>query len=335
MHIQHHSTLFVSLLMILCTTSISYAHDGSFSFILENDIFTNSDNNYTNGIGFSWTTDSIDNYQADSFVRQWVDLWDFLPFMEESDKVYAAWTLGQEMNTPNDISDPMPPKDDQPYSGILYLDSIFYAHHKRWAHAWHLRLGMVGSSAGAEQSQKEIHKLINSPIPQGWHTQLPNELIVNAGYSGGYLLAQGKFRRLDWRIVPIGSLSVGNYSTALNSGIYFETGWNLANAFGLSALRSGFNTATVVGAGPQNHWSLSFFAAAGGHLVAHYMPLDGTLFRDSRSVDSKPLVGAVSTGLALRHKRFVGSFGISYFSDTFENQRQNTEFGTFSFSWYF
>jgi hypothetical protein len=33
------------------------------------------------------------------------------------------------MHTPNDITIPDPPQTDQPYAGILYLDSVLYA---RW-----------------------------------------------------------------------------------------------------------------------------------------------------------------------------------------------------------
>ena len=61
------------------------------------------------------------------FVRRWADFWSFLPF--------AAMTVPARMrrgpspttHTPDDIRNPNPPKDDQPYAGVLYLDSMIYA----------------------------------------------------------------------------------------------------------------------------------------------------------------------------------------------------------------
>ena len=63
------------------------------------------------------------------------------------------------------------------------------------------------------------------------------------------------------------------------------------DAFGGTSIRNGLNAASTVGVGRVDGWSVSFFGGVGGYGVAHYLPLDGTVFRDSRSVDSKPFVG--------------------------------------------
>ena len=61
-----------------------------------------------------------------------MDFWSFLPHIgNENCKVYAAWTLGQEIFTPDDITLINPPADDQPYAGVLFLDSTLYARSKR------------------------------------------------------------------------------------------------------------------------------------------------------------------------------------------------------------
>jgi hypothetical protein len=78
---------------------------------------------------------------------------------------------------------------------------------------------------------------------------------------------------------------------------------------------------------------VSFFGGVGAYGVAHYLPLDGTVFRDSRSVDSKPVIGMGSFGFCLRRETFTLSFARTFFSDTFETQRQGTDFGTVSVSW--
>ena len=77
-------------------------------------------------------------------------------------------------------------------------------------------------------------------------------------------------------------------------------------------------------------WSVSFFGGVGGYGVAHYLPLDGTVFRDSRSVDSKSFVGTGTVGISVRHHGLVLSLSTTFLSDTFETQRENAKFGTFS-----
>ena len=67
---------------------------------------------------------------------------------------------------------------------------------------------------------------------------------------------------------------------------------------------------------------------------AHYLPLDGTVFHDSRSVDSEPFIGMGSLGLNVRHGGMVVSLAATVFTDTFETQRESASFGTLSMSWF-
>jgi hypothetical protein len=92
-----------------------------------------------------------------SFSR-WVELWDFLPRVGKPDfQTYASWTLGQEMHTPNAITDPDPPLDDQPNAGVLYADNTFHVRRDRWGHTWNVRLGVVGPASQADQLQTWFH----------------------------------------------------------------------------------------------------------------------------------------------------------------------------------
>ena len=66
---------------------------------------------------------------------------------------------------------------------------------------------------------------------------------------------------------------------------------------------------------------MSFFGGLGAYGVAHYLPLDGTVFNDSRSVDSEPFIGMGSLGISARHGGFVLSFAATFLTDAFEDQR--------------
>jgi hypothetical protein len=325
------------LCVVGCATQASAAHDEALTFTIENDLFTHSDNNYTDGVGISWLSADLNTYADDSFISKWGRFWEPLPFvLDEGYTTYASWSVVQEMYTPDSITNPNPPEDDQPYAGILYVDSLLYARKERWQHAWEIKLGVVGPSSLAEGTQKRVHKLIGSEKPQGWHTQLPDEPVVNLGYTVAHLAAEGNACGLaEWRIVPVGTIGLGTYFTGAGLGIYGEVGWNLTNAFGGASLRSGFNAASTVGAGPVNGWSASFFGGLGGFGVIHYLPVDGTVFKDSRSVDSEPFIGTASYGFSMRHGRFTLNCALTYFTDTFKTERKNDQFGTVSLSWFF
>ncbi len=312
-------------------------HGGALTLTIENDTFTGSDNNYTNGIGLGWSTDEVGTYGEGSFVRRWTGFWSFLPFvLDEGYRTYASWTVGQEMHTPDDISDPNPPLTDQPYAGVLYLDSILAARGHRWEHRWSLRLGVVGPASQADDTQDWFHDLTGSDEPMGWDHQLPDELILNAGYDAAYMLVERDLGgSAEFRLVPAGGAAVGNFFTGASLGLYGEVGWNLVDAFGISALRGGFDTSTTLGVGPIENWSFSFFGGLGGFGVAHYLPLDGTVFKDSRSVDSEPFVGSASYGLTLRRGRFVLGLAKTYSTEAFETQTENAEYGTLSVAWFF
>ncbi|PKO31312.1 MAG: hypothetical protein CVU34_17800 [Betaproteobacteria bacterium HGW-Betaproteobacteria-7] len=308
--------------------------DGTLSITVENDFFTGSDNNYTNGIGVTWVSAAV-AADDDSFVGRWTRFWSFLPYVaDDGYKTYASWSVAQEMNTPDDIRDPNPSPDDQPYSGIFYVDSTLYARKQDWAHAWQLKLGVVGPASQADGVQRDYHKLIGADKPRGWDTQLPNEAIVNLTYTVAHLAAAGRAgKSAEWRVVPVATVGLGNYFTGAGVGVYGEVGWNLVDALAAPALRSGLNVASTVGVTPRDRWSVSFFGGVGAYGVAHYLPLDGTVFRNSRSVDSKPVIGTGSIGFAVRRDTFTLSFALTHFSKTFDTQRDDTNFGTLSVSW--
>nr|NJM02881.1 lipid A deacylase LpxR family protein [Desulfobacula sp.] len=327
----------LSLYAVGCLTQPVAAYDGAMTLIIENDTFTGSDDNYTNGVGFSWASDDLDTYGRESFLNKWGRFWAFLPFVKDDGyTTYASWSLVQEIYTPDEITDPDPPGDDQPYAGVLYLDNLLYARKGRWGHVWALKLGVVGPDSRAEDVQKGFHDLIGANEPLGWHNQHPNEPVINLGYTAACLAAEGSAAGLaEWKIVPVGTLGLGTYFTGAGLGIYGEIGWNLVDAFGGAALRTGFNAASTVGIGPVDNLSVAFFGSLGGFAVAHYLPLDGTVFTDSRSVDTEPFVGMASCGFSVRQGRFALSFSTSFFTETFETERNNAEFGTVSLSWYY
>jgi hypothetical protein len=309
---------------------------GAVTLTLENDVLTGSDDAYTNGFGATWVSNDLNAYDDTSLVRRWGELWDFLPFVgDEGYTTYASWTLGQEMHTPDDITLPDPPLSDQPYAGVLYVDSVLYARSERWTHAWNLKLGVTGDASGAASTQRNFHQAIGADEPMGWRTQLPEEPVINLGYTTAYLWKEGDVgKSAQWRLVPVGNVGLGTYFTGAGVGIYGEIGWNLIDALGGTSLRDGLTAASTVGVAPVDRWSVSFFGGIGGHAVAHYLPLDGTVFHDSRSVDTRPFLGNATVGASLRRGRFALSLSATHSTKAFDGQEKGAEFANLSFSWF-
>ena len=307
---------------------------GAWTVTIENDRATGSDNNYTNGLGLAWVSGAVDAGN-DGFVGRWTRMWSFLPFVaDEGYRSYASWSLAQEINTPDEIRRTRAWTTSPTRESCTSTASS--TRKQDWTHAWQLRLGVVGPASQADDTQREFHRVIGADKPRGWHTQLPNEPIVNVSYTVAHLAAAGHAgRSAQWRVVPVATAGLGNYFTGAGLGVYGEVGWNLVDALGITALRSGLNTASTVGVGPQDRWSVSLSGGVGGYGVAHYLPLDGTMFRNSRSVDTKPLIGMATFGITVRNRGFVFFFGRTYFSESFDTERQKPEFGTLSLSWYF
>lgn len=309
---------------------------GAVTVTLENDVLTGSDDAYTNGFGATWVSNDLVNYDEKSPVRRWGELWSFLPFVgDDGYTTYTSLTIGQEMHTPDDITLADPLLSDQPYAGVLYVDSVLYARSERWTHAWDLKLGVTGDASGAASTQREVHEAIGADEPMGWHTQLPDEPVINIGYTTAYLWKAGEVgESAQWRLVPVGNVGLGTYFTGVGVGMYGEIGWNLVDALGGTSLRDGLTAASTVGVAPVDRWSVSFFGGIGGHAVAHYLPLDGTVFHDSRSIDTRPFLGNATVGASLRRGRFVLSLSTTHSTKAFDGQEEGAEYANLSLSYF-
>ena len=73
----------------------------------------------------------------------------------------------------------------------------------------------------------------------------------------------------------------------------------------------------------------------GGFGVARYLPPDETVFEDSPSVDSEPLVGFVSAGLTRRNRWCTLAYLSTGFGKSFATEIERGEYGTLSLAWTF
>lgn len=322
----------------LCVSSAAFGEptSGAISVTIENDAFTGSDDAYSNGVGLTWTSRNVASLSHDNPARAWAKAWAFLPGVSgPGTERYVSLTLAQEIHTPEDITLESPPLDDRPYAGILYLDSVVYRRSPRMNDAWTLRIGVVGPASHADDTQTWFHDVIDADEPRGWDTQLPNEMIFNVGYTANFAGPAGIVsERVRWRVTPMLTAEAGTYATLVGAGAMFEIGYNMPEAaHALSSLRSGLNAASVVG-WREDERELSIVGNIGiaGYSVARFLPLDGTYFRDSRSVDYDPTIAVVSGGVTVRHGDYALNFNLAFSESSINGREDTVEFGALTLS---
>ncbi|MDX5334021.1 MAG: lipid A deacylase LpxR family protein [Gammaproteobacteria bacterium] len=303
---------------------------GTFSFVLENDLFYDADRHYTNGVRFLWVPGS------DTPTPAWaVKLAGMAPwFSTANGRIEHGYAFGQSMFTPRDISTPDPSPDDRPYAGWLYGTIGLGLEQGQQLDQFGLTVGMVGPASFAEQTQKFVHDNIAGDDPQGWDTQLQNEL-------GVVLLYQRSWRGLVTRtfsgnqldFTPHFGATLGNVFTYANAGLTLRYGERLPNDYGPPRIQPGLPGSGDFSPSIDFRWYL--FAGYEARAVARNIFLDGNTWDDSRSVDRKPIVSDFQFGLVADWQRIRLSYTHVLRTREFETQEESDAFGAFNVSWKF
>jgi lipid A 3-O-deacylase len=223
-------------------------------------------------------------------------------------------TVGQQMFTPEDISQTALIADDRPYAGYLcgavslFSDRVTPGR-KRYD-TLELQLGIIGEASLAEATQIWWHVDVRKiQRPNGWANQLRGEPALLLKYRREW----PEWR--DWetgvlntrlRVSPSVEGAVGNVAVRARGALEAKLGWRLED----EAMRGAWDDAH----GP---WTFFGFASLGVTLVAHDLFLAGNTFRSSHSVPFKTVVGDRRFG-------FVARRGSVYFK--FMNVWQSRQF---------
>jgi len=334
---------------------------------LENDLFANTDRNYTNGVAFTVVSrDIAGGLRTECLptaIRLHAELikalnpgfWADAGMPAQSQNVVVKF--GQSMYTPGDPRRTSLIVDDRPYAGLLYVGLSW----NRRRHApqsdsemldtREITVGVIGPSSLAEQAQNLVHGVVGSERFLGWDNQLGNEPALQ-------LALDRKFR--DFRgtgsITPgftsdsIRSLGLrlGNIETSVALGIEGRIGWNLPNDFGTYPIRPGAENrppspasiqgprmdATGTGTGPRAGFHL--FGTLEGKLVAYDFSLDGNLLRSSHHVTRRPWVAQAAFGVSAQG--IVAGHGVKlavmrvYRTREFREQESTHAYGSIALS---
>ncbi|MGK2951601.1 MAG: lipid A deacylase LpxR family protein [Thiobacillus sp.] len=300
---------------------------GTLSFVFENDIFQESDNNhYTNGLRLGWVP------APDVSPPDWaVKLARLVPGFPEQGTIRHGYAFGQSMFVANDINIANPPLDEAPYAGWLYASIGLGVESGKQLDQFGATLGVVGPASLAEPAQKLIHKILGSDEPQGWDTQLRNEPGIILVYQRSWReYASTTFLGRQVDFTPHAGAALGNVFTYANTGVTLRYGKRLPSDYGPPRVQPGLPGLADIAPAPGFGWYL--FAGIEGRAVARNIFLDGNTFRDSRSVDKKPLVGDLQFGFVLDWPETRVSYTHVLRSRVYETQDKSEGFGALSVS---
>ncbi|NDI98079.1 lipid A deacylase LpxR family protein [Flavobacterium sp. LaA7.5] len=186
--------------------------DNYFRFHYDNDFFTSTDLNYTQGYTFELVTPWL--------KRNPVNI--LFPKLKESETRYGI-SFEQTGFTPASISADEILYGDRPYAATIALKSFVIVtdtiHKSRLTVS--LTTGMIGPVALGDEMQTGIHKWIDDDLPQGWKYQIKNDIILD------YELTYEKqlFRFKDYfAVTGKAKARLGTLNTNVATGLTFRLG---------------------------------------------------------------------------------------------------------------
>jgi len=314
------------------TRIVSRVVDDSFlTFNVENDMFGGgTDRNYTSGVRltyFDLGTELPDfAYALDRVV----------PTFSINKTTSIYYSAGQNLYTPKTITQKTQDPTDRPWAAFLYASAGLTTITDNHVDELEASLGMVGPAALGEETQRFVHKIVNSPTPMGWDNQLENE-------PGIILSWQRRWPErytFDMAGLSVGAephfgLTLGNIYTYSNAGLSFRLSPK-GGQFQDDPIRV---RPSMPGTGafllPDGVFSWHLFGGIEGRAVARNIFLDGNTFEESYNVDKKNFVGDASAGLALTYGKTRISYALVYRTEEFDGQDSGDIFGTVSLGFRF
>jgi len=316
-----------------------------YRYEFDNDLFFDSDNQFTNGWSFQVHTPVADNWHSVDGPAEFLkDFGAWLPSLTAEDlKNRMSMSIGQIMQTPDDLANPNLITDDVPYAGVLTVKSSWTAYNDNDFRGFEMVLGVVGRPSLAEQAQNLVHNATDATIAEGWDNQLKTEPVFNVNY-----MRKKKFYKagspagLSFDAVINGDIQLGALLTSAGASIETRFGSNMPRGFVYRADPVGRYLTYNATLAPPNPKQSSIYASliVGGTYFAHNLLLDGNVFRDVvHSVEREDLVGVATLGL--HYERQSWAFHMNWFftTDTIDtskvtgNPDTNNNFGALTFEW--
>lgn len=315
---------------------------------VENDLFSETDQDYTSGIRFSWVSPDVSDYLEDEAIDElpkWIrSLNKRLTFLHDSHEGLqrnVIVSIGQQIYTPEDLDATGLVKDDRPYAAWLFLGMGYQTRADNLLDTLEVSIGLVGPGAYGQQAQDFIHDLRGFEKFKGWDNQLRNEPGFIATWEHKRKTgASNPDTRFGWDLISHSGISVGNIRTHVNAGAELRFGWALPDDFGTSAIRPGGENSTPDSAWDprfygEQKWGLHAFASFDVRLVGRDIFLDGNAFKTSHSVAKESFVADAAVGIAWIYGGARISYQHIFRSREFSEQDHSHSYGALALSYTF
>jgi hypothetical protein len=307
---------------------------------IDNDLFFKSDDEFTSGISFQRHSNLATSWD-DVRMPAWSKFGQRFPGLRRSNSYRRMGvSIGQNLQTPDDLEATELVLDDVPYAGALIVGLNWTAFDDDAFMGYALLAGVIGPLAGGEAVQKVIHELNQSAESRGWENQLANELVVN--FNGMFkkkLAKLGTAERWSADLTIDGDFGVGTGLVFAEAALEFRTGFNVPRGFAFSPDPIGRTLAYDATLGRPDPNGLSFYISVATRAVSmpHFVFLDGSLFHDGHSVDKEDSLTQVITGLHIGWRRWSVHFTSWRSSSSVRSEAHDSsnDFGTIAIDWKF
>jgi len=325
--------IFISISMISTEVWTEDKVPEFFTFTFENDLFVGSDDRYTNGSGITFGKGPFKKFNNDNLAHwlHWLTKDLYVSTMENKRRGIAHMFF-QRMQTPEDLTTKELIKNDIPYAGLLAWQGTLHAWDYKVSDQLSLYLGTVGPNAFAEETQKYIHKVTNSELPQGWGNQINNEFIFKIEAQRVWTLYRSEGEGLQFDILGLAGAGIGNLESATKGGLAIRLGTHIKSSFATFSLQADRQVNPLALSMDNDYYM--FFGVRGG-VVFNDILINGNTFSESHSTPLEHLQDQFSTGLvwSLGHTAFV--FQISSLSSRTKLTGERKLFGAASITYRF
>ncbi len=266
----------------------------------DNDVFTNTDIYYTQGIRYELVFPALRKNPLSHAL---------LGFRKNSVRHYGI-TLDQKCYTPTHLRSDSILHGDRPYASVLFAGAFLTSNDEanKQRLKSELDLGVTGHCALCDDEQKAIHRVLVDPIPQGWGYQIGQDVVIN--YSLTY--DKGIINAKYVNFILEGKAEAGTLNDEVTAAGLFRLG-KMYSYF--SAIRAGENA-------EAKKFSFYGFARAWVEGVGYNATLQGGVF-DQGSVytipnrDVERLVYGYQYGLIFSYKKLGLEYSLIHITPEF------------------
>ena len=323
---------------------------GYLTFYLDNDLFADEDQGYTNGARISWISGNRNLKDIGSIQRA------LRPFTGDEQSLRAfrgitgfddpssvqynyGFSLTQLMFTPENFSSLTQPEGERRYAGWSALGFSLHTKDDQTLNSVEFLVGATGKLSFAQETQDFVHDARDIDKFLGWHDQIPTEITADLSFVQKRRLHFGDNEH------PLGMDGVGEWGMRLGSfrttahiggmirvGLFLPADFTDPRLSETAYANKYFNSETSL----KSNWSLFLLGGFRGTAVAHDATLDGPLFHNFSTGNTRePLVGEVYAGIGLRIKSVEFAYAHTWRTLEYEEQVDPASYGTLSMRFQF